>query len=88
MKLTKMCLSYQNGVNVGLKSVDFTVDEAVKHTLENMDCYREGELERLRERLDNTNTFVSQLCQMLADSGALKSGHVAELVGSAFTVQS
>ncbi len=88
MKLIKMCASYKSGEYIGQKPVEFTVAEAVKTTLDNADCFREGELERLRERLDNTNEFVSQLVQMLADSGALKSGHVAELVGAAFKVQS
>lgn len=88
MKLFRMEKVYNGVVPNGTKQVDYTVAEAVRDTLENMDCYRAGELERMRERLDNTNEFVSQLVQMLADSGALKSGHVAELVGSAFTVQS
>lgn len=87
MKLFRHEKSYTAGV-AKFRDVEYTVAEAVKDTLENMDCFREGELERMRERLDNTNEFVSQLVQMLADSGALKSGHVAELVGSAFTVQS
>lgn len=87
MQLTKICATYRGGEYVGQNPVEFTVGEAVRHTLDNADCFREGELERLRERLDHTNEFVAQLVHMLAASGALKSGHVAELVGSVFTVQ-
>lgn len=87
MKFFREMPVWSVGVKIGSKPVEFTVGEAVRHTLDNADCFREGELERLREKLDNTNEFVSQLCQMLADSGALKVGHVAELVGEAFKVQ-
>jgi hypothetical protein len=88
MKIGKMHPKYKNGIHAGTELVEFTVAEAVRETIDSADLYRSGELERLQEKLDNTNEFVSQLVQMLADSGALKSGHVAELVGSAFTVQS
>lgn len=86
MKIVRYEKSYSAGVG-SFRDVEYTVNEAASSTLDNAELMREGELERLRERIEITNAFVAELVQQLADSGALKAGNLATLLGGNFKVQ-
>ena len=73
----------------GERVLRYEVGEAVEHLLNDSSLHREGELERLGERISNQARFIGELVQELVVSGGvIRPDQLQKLLGYDFMVSS
>lgn len=64
----------------------YEIEDAVREVME-ADLYRDGELERMDERLDNHAQFVGELVKKLVAHNCISAADLGDLLGYKFNVE-